>query len=110
MEGSDSNMVDETGDSKGKGKAVDPVPQEMSMDEEEESSDEETGAEDDVAADSEEDDPEEGLELEKIIGQRTRGKQIDFAKAAENQGEDLEEDDDEDEDFEGEGEDDAMED
>ncbi len=37
---------------KGKGKAVDAPPQDMSMDEEDESSDEETGAEDDVRSES----------------------------------------------------------
>lgn len=44
-------------------------------------------------------------------GRRTRGKNIDFAKAAENAGDELEEDEDDDEDFEAAGEgdgDDAM--
>jgi hypothetical protein len=43
-------------------------------------------------------------------GRRTRGKTIDFAKAAENAGDELEEDEDDDEDFEaaGEGDGDEM--
>ena len=53
----------------------------------------------------------EEISTENIIndGRRTRGKTIDFAKAAENAGEDLDDDDEEDdEDFE-EKDDDAME-
>ena len=42
-------------------------------------------------------------------GRRTRGKTIDFAKAAENAGDELEEDEDDDEDFEAAGEGDADE-
>ncbi|KAI9750796.1 MAG: hypothetical protein M4579_006297 [Chaenotheca gracillima] len=89
-------------DSKGKGKAVEQPSQDMSMDEDD-SSENETGAEEDEEigdADEEEDDPNEGLDLNEIVGSRTRGKQIDFAKAAEDQGDDLEDDDDDDEDFE----------
>ena len=44
----------------------------------------------------------EEISAENIIGggRRTRGKQIDYAKAAEDAGDDLDEDEDEDEDFE----------
>ncbi len=51
----------------------------------------------------------EEIDTDNIIndGRRTRGKTIDFAKAAENAGDELDDDDDEDDDFE-EKEDDAM--
>ena len=51
----------------------------------------------------------EEISTENIIndGRRTRGKTIDFAKAAENAGDDLDDDEDDDEDFE-EKDDDAM--
>ena len=50
----------------------------------------------------------EEISTENIIndGRRTRGKTIDFAKAAQDAGEDLDDDSDDDEDFE---EEDAME-
>ena len=49
------------------------------------------------------------IDLGNIIGdgRRTRGKNIDFAKAAENAGDELEDDEDDDEDFE-EQDEDAM--
>ena len=51
----------------------------------------------------------EEISTENIIndGRRTRGKTIDFAKAAENAGGELDDDEDDDEDFE-EKDDDAM--
>ncbi|MCJ1363874.1 Histone H2A.Z-specific chaperone [Acarospora aff. strigata] len=97
--------------SKGKGKAIDAAPQDMSMDEneDEDSSDEETGAEDDAPDPVEEDEDDLGeIDPDNIIGGgRTRGKTIDFAQAAENAGDDLDEDEDDDEDFE-EKDEDAM--
>ena len=48
----------------------------------------------------------EEIDLDNIVGSRTRGKSIDFAKA--NQAEDLPDSDDEDDDFEEEEDDDAM--
>jgi hypothetical protein len=54
----------------------------------------------------------EQISTENIInnGRRTRGKDIDFAKAAQEHGEDLDDDEDDDEDFEGDTHDeDAME-
>jgi hypothetical protein len=44
--------------------------------------------------------PEEAISLENVVGRRTRGKVIDFAKAAEENPADEDEDEDEDEDFE----------
>lgn len=61
-------------------------------------------------AEEDDDDNMEEIDTGNIIndGRRTRGKTIDFAKAAENAGDDLDDDDDEeDDDFE-EKEDDAM--
>ncbi len=49
----------------------------------------------------------EEIDLDNVIGRRTRGKVIDFAKAAEENPVDEDEDDD-DEDFEGEEEEDRM--
>ena len=59
-------------------------------------------------ADEEEEDMAE-IDTTNIIGdgRRTRGKTIDFAKAAENAGDELEDDEDDDEDFE-EHDEDAM--
>ena len=45
----------------------------------------------------------EEIDLDNVIGRRTRGKVIDFAKAAEENPVDDDEDEDDDEDFEGEG-------
>ncbi|KAF2146076.1 uncharacterized protein K452DRAFT_283357 [Aplosporella prunicola CBS 121167] len=84
---------------KGKGKAQDQVPADVSMGEED-SSDEESGAEQEVpdVEEADEDNMEE-IDTDNIIegGRRTRGKTIDFAKANEEAGnEDYDEDDDED--------------
>ncbi|KAF2688673.1 hypothetical protein K458DRAFT_428199 [Lentithecium fluviatile CBS 122367] len=76
---------------KGKGKATE-IPEESA---EEESSDE-SGAEGEGAEDVDEDTMAE-IDTSNIVGKRTRGKNIDFAKAAEELPED--EDEDEDEDF-----------
>ena len=51
----------------------------------------------------------EEIDLDNVLGRRTRGKVIDFAKAAEeNPPQEDDDDDDDDDDFEGEGEDDKM--
>lgn len=44
------------------------------------------------------------IDLDNVIGRRTRGRVIDFAKAAEENPADDDEDEDDDDDFEGEGE------
>lgn len=44
--------------------------------------------------------PEEAISLDNVVGRRTRGKVIDFAKAAEENPADEDEDEDDDEDFE----------
>ncbi|KAK2003575.1 hypothetical protein LX36DRAFT_95211 [Colletotrichum falcatum] len=86
---------------KGKGKAVadeEPIEKSDPMEEDEESSDEDENAE--VAEPVEEEDGMEEIDLNNIVegGRRTRGRVIDFAKAAEeNPAED--DDDDEDDDF-----------
>jgi hypothetical protein len=57
-------------------------------------------------APAEEEDGMEEIDLENVIGKRTRGKVIDFAKAAEENPVDDDEDEEDDEDFE--AEDDKM--
>ena len=62
-----------------------------------------------TTAEEDDEDNMEEIDIDNIIndGRRTRGKSIDFAKAAENAGDELDEDDDEDDDdFEEEKEDD----
>jgi len=97
----DTQMGGEIAD-KGKGKAVEEV-------HEEESSDEEAG-DDTMAAEELEEEEDDLAEIDPsniIGGPRTRGKAIDFAKAAEEAG-DMDEDDDEDEEYEEEVADDKM--
>ncbi|KAI0112092.1 histone chaperone domain CHZ-domain-containing protein [Nemania sp. FL0031] len=99
-----TKVADETVDVKGKGKAVateEPVDQSMDEDDEEDTGDE--AGEDDAADD---DDNMDEIDLNNIVdgGRRTRGRVIDWAKAAEeNPADDDDEDDDED-DFQPEGE------
>ena len=157
FKGNESNPAQTVAEGKGKGKAVDIAPQDVSMGEDDSSSDEETGAEDEVRNNSrqcghfnrpqqltsnttdkrrryassqssqfrsrmrltsvaltveEADDDNmeeidtdnmEEIDTDNIIpdGRRTRGKTIDFAEAAKNAGDELEDDeDDEDDDFE----------
>ena len=64
-----------------------------------------------ITVEEEDEDNMEEISTENIIndGRRTRGKTIDFAKAAETAGDDLDDDDEEDdEDFEEKDEDDVM--
>ncbi|KAL9098111.1 MAG: hypothetical protein Q9163_006168 [Psora crenata] len=86
---------------KGKGKAE---AQDVSMGEEDSSSDEETGAEDDApdAPEEEDEDNMEEIDTGNIVSSRTRGKNIDWNKAAEENKDVLgdEDDDEDDEDFE----------
>ncbi|KAF6831136.1 histone chaperone domain chz [Colletotrichum plurivorum] len=89
-------------ETKGKGKAVaaeEPVEQSEAMDEDDESSEEEENAEYSLIVD--EDDGMDEIDLNNIVegGRRTRGRVIDFAKAAEENPAD-DEDDEEDDDFE----------
>ncbi|PSN68469.1 hypothetical protein BS50DRAFT_573377 [Corynespora cassiicola Philippines] len=80
---------------KGKGKAVAPDAMEESGDED---SSDESGAEDTVVEpEPEDEDTMEEIDTSNIVGSRTRGKTIDYARAAEELPED--EDDDDDEDF-----------
>ncbi|KAL3417653.1 histone chaperone domain chz [Phlyctema vagabunda] len=80
---------------KGKGKATEA--QDVSMDEADSSSDEEVNENEPVADEPDEDNMEE-IDTDNIIqdGRRTRGRQIDFAKAAEELPEEDDEDDDDD--------------
>ncbi|EMR68804.1 hypothetical protein MGN70_012391 [Eutypa lata] len=91
----DPTKVTEPVESKGKGKAVAEDPADVSMDDDEEDSDEEAGDGDD----NEEDGLEE-IDLSNIVegGRRTRGRVIDWAKAAEENP--AEDDDDDEDDFE----------
>ncbi|KAI4212008.1 MAG: hypothetical protein LQ351_005190 [Letrouitia transgressa] len=96
---------------KGKGKAVDEIPQDVSMDEDEDSSEEETGPEDEPPEPEEEDeDNMEEIDTDNIItsGRRTRGKSIDFNKVDDG-GYPDDDDDDDDDDFEEPDDRDAME-
>lgn len=65
-----------------------------------------------IAAEDEDPDNMEEIDMSNIInsGRRTRGKTIDFAKAAEAAGDDLDDDEDDDDDFEAPLDDDAMQD
>ncbi|KAF2016592.1 hypothetical protein BU24DRAFT_409682 [Aaosphaeria arxii CBS 175.79] len=85
---------------KGKGKASDPQVEESADDD----SSDESGVEDQAPVEVEDDDNMEEIDTSNIVGSRTRGKNIDFAKANQELGEDEDEEDDED--YEGE---DAME-
>ena len=51
LKGNESNPAQTVAEGKGKGKAVDLAPQDVSMGEDDSSSDEETGAEDEVSKD-----------------------------------------------------------
>ncbi|KAL6705395.1 Histone H2A.Z-specific chaperone CHZ1 [Coniothyrium glycines] len=79
---------------KGKGKAAQGETVEESMDDD---SSDESGVEDQAGEVEEPDeDNMEEIETANIIGSRTRGKNIDFAKANQELGEEEDEDDDED--------------
>jgi len=86
-------------DVKGKGKAVEEKP--IQPDNEEmESDDEGEDMEDDEAEEEEEpEDDMEEIDLENIVGRRTRGKKIDFSEEAKKAGNELDEDDEDDDDF-----------
>ncbi|KAK0704960.1 histone chaperone domain CHZ-domain-containing protein [Lasiosphaeris hirsuta] len=88
-----------TNEAKGKGKAAAPAAddhEDTSMAED----DEEEDTEADEAEAADEEDGMEEIDLDNVIGRRTRGKVIDFAKAAEENPVEDEDDEDEDEDFE----------
>ncbi|KAH8160513.1 hypothetical protein CIB48_g7736 [Xylaria polymorpha] len=98
-----SKVGDEAVDVKGKGKAVateEPVDQSMDEDDEEDSGDEEAGD------DADDDDNMDEIDLNNIVdgGRRTRGRVIDWAKAAEENPADDDDDDDDEDDFRPEGE------
>lgn len=101
------------GSNKGKGKATEQV-QDISMDEggdDEDDTSEDEVDETAINVDEADDDNMEEIDTSNIIsgGRRTRGRQIDFAKAAQELPEE-EDDEDEDDDFEAPVEDDKMED
>ncbi|KAE9573797.1 Histone H2A.Z-specific chaperone CHZ1 [Colletotrichum fructicola] len=98
-------------ENKGKGKAVaseEPVEQSEAMDEDDDSSEEEEANE--TAEPVDEDDGMDEIDLNNIVegGRRTRGRVIDFAKAAEENPAD-DEDDEEDDDFQAPADDSKME-
>jgi len=94
---------------KGKGKAVTDA-QDVSMEVEDSSSEEEVDDNDPVVDEPDEDNMEE-IDTSNIIadGRRTRGRNIDFAKAAEEFPEEEDEDEDDDDDFEEPANDEEME-
>ncbi|KAF2826176.1 hypothetical protein CC86DRAFT_394220 [Ophiobolus disseminans] len=79
-------------ETKGKGKAPEGETMQESMDED---SSDESGAEEQVLEEPDEDNMEE-IDTANVIGARTRGKNIDFAKANQELGDEDEEEDDED--------------
>ncbi|KAF2274295.1 uncharacterized protein EI97DRAFT_460412 [Westerdykella ornata] len=90
---------------KGKGKAPNP-PAEPQVEEEDDSSEESGAEEPEVEIEEVEDeDAMDEIDTSNVLPSRTRGKTIDYAKAAEELGEE-DDDEDDDEDFQG---DDAME-
>ncbi|KAI0974851.1 histone chaperone domain CHZ-domain-containing protein [Xylaria arbuscula] len=96
-----TKVGNETADVKGKGKAVaadEPVDQSMDEDEDESG--------DEVGDDADDDDNMDEIDLNNIVdgGRRTRGKVIDWAKAAEQNPADDDDDDDDEDDFRPEGE------
>ncbi|KAJ9141936.1 hypothetical protein NKR23_g7590 [Pleurostoma richardsiae] len=98
-------------DAKGKGKAVaaEDVPaQDTAMDEDDDDEDDDEEEGDEAAEAPEEDDEDnmEEIDLNNVVGRRTRGRVIDFAKAAEENPAADDEDDEDDDDFE--AEDDKM--
>ncbi|RKF74034.1 putative histone chaperone domain chz [Golovinomyces cichoracearum] len=86
---------------KGKGISTEPVAQDISMDEAESSSEDEGQEVADVIAEDLEEDNLEEIDPDNIITseRRTRGRTIDFAKAAEEMGPDDDDDEEDDEDF-----------
>ncbi|TVY45782.1 Histone H2A.Z-specific chaperone [Lachnellula subtilissima] len=96
-----------TSDAKGKGKAAEPETREVNMEGEDSSSEEEVDDNEPVVDEPDDDNMEE-IDTENIIsdGRRTRGRKIDFAKAAE---EDPEEDEESEDDGDFEAPDDEME-
>jgi len=89
-------VQDPTIESKGKGKAQEGDGMEESNDDNDDSSDE-SGVEDQAGeAEEPDEDNMEEIETGNILGSRTRGKNIDFAKANQELGDEDEEEDDED--------------
>ncbi|EHL00590.1 putative Histone H2A.Z-specific chaperone chz1 [Glarea lozoyensis 74030] len=91
-----SAMQVDSSEGKGKGKAVEPTTQEVNMEEDDSSSDEDVEA---APVVEEVDDGDDEIDASNIItsGRRTRGVQIDFAKAAaETPADDEDEEDDDD--------------
>ncbi|PKK47691.1 hypothetical protein CI102_6231 [Trichoderma harzianum] len=91
---------DSFAESKGKGMAVqDEVPHDTAMDEDDDEDDDDDDDEDEVSS-SEEDGLEE-IDLNNIVegGRRTRGAQIDYARAAEQTPMEDDDEDEDDEDF-----------
>ncbi|KAL7950982.1 hypothetical protein V8C42DRAFT_308139 [Trichoderma barbatum] len=92
---------DSFAESKGKGKAVqDDVPRDTAMDEDDDEDDDDEEDDDEEAAEPDEDGLEE-IDLNNIVegGRRTRGAQIDYARAAEQTPMEDDDEDEDDEDF-----------
>ncbi|KAI0025748.1 histone chaperone domain CHZ-domain-containing protein [Xylariomycetidae sp. FL0641] len=94
-------------ESKGKGKAV---AAEEPMDQSMEEDDEDSGDDEEAAGDEEAEDGLDEIDTNNIVegGRRTRGRVIDWAKAAEENPAEDDDDDEDEEDFEPEKEDDKM--
>ncbi|KAH7366929.1 histone chaperone domain CHZ-domain-containing protein [Plectosphaerella cucumerina] len=93
-----TNIAEEVPGDKGKGKAAEPIAQDTAMDEDEDSSSSDEGEENNEPLAAEEEDGLEEIDLNNIVegGRRTRGRVIDFAKAAEENPADDDEDEDDD--------------
>ncbi|CAK7209310.1 Histone H2A.Z-specific chaperone CHZ1 [Sporothrix bragantina] len=105
--GAGAQAVTETSDFKGKGKAVAPEDDDMKDahddDDDDDDDDDEDAAEnddDDDDDDGDDDLQQQGINLSNVIGRRTRGVVIDYAKAAAENPVDEDEDEEDDGDFE----------
>ncbi|KAH6670788.1 putative histone H2A.Z-specific chaperone chz1 [Halenospora varia] len=111
MSAQNGSAMDTSADLKGKGKATESATREVNMEGEgDDSSSEEEVEENEGPIDEPDEDNMEEIDTGNIIqdGRRTRGKKIDFAKAAEEQPAD-DEDDEDDDDFEAPADEDKME-
>ncbi|KAJ4307154.1 Histone H2A.Z-specific chaperone [Collariella sp. IMI 366227] len=92
---------------KGKASAEQQHAEDASMVEDDDDDDEEEEEAEEEPEAADEDNMEE-IDLDNVIGRRTRGKVIDFAKAAAENPPDEDDDEEDDDDFQGEAEDDKM--
>ncbi|CAK7262529.1 Histone H2A.Z-specific chaperone CHZ1 [Sporothrix epigloea] len=106
--GASADAVSETSGFKGKSKAVAPEDDDMKDAHDDDDNDDDDEDDDDAAENDDDDDEEDGdedlqqqgINLSNVIGRRTRGVVIDYAKAAAENPADEDEDEEDDGDFE----------